>query len=275
MRKLFLTGLMVVGFAAPAFADDTATMCHLLSDQRRAGGDAAIGTSYEPGATAKGQSAMDAAYTGSADIVQIPLTADLAHRLGVPGGVETAGKVSVLAIHKDGRVMFSDQDLSAQADGICGLPPSVAALRVPAPAITSTTSTTTTTTATTAAAAPVLPPPPVVPVPGVTEPVPGAMASPTQQLQDAGVQPAPAAAYDPTASMPDAAAPTAPGMDSGAAPDPSTYMPKAGSVSTSSSEMDDGAATTYTTTTTHTDSKPEDEGVSKRDDVVWGQQGGQ
>lgn len=97
-------------------------------------------TNYKPGVDVNGKAVAPAdlpATTNFAaapgDYIDVPLTVDLAKRLNqpLPEGVKMEGVVGNLRLYKDGRITNNGQDVSAQANVMCG---NGAPASVPSPA---------------------------------------------------------------------------------------------------------------------------------------------
>lgn len=134
MRILMLTGLMLAGSALPVFAQDAnLTLCKLRSQHV-----AAPNTAYQPGVDAQGRAVAPADVSASPsavpDVVRIPMTVDLAQRLGsVPAGAEMKAATGMIEIYKDGRVSFNGQDMTEVAVVLCdGKVPAQQAATAPA-----------------------------------------------------------------------------------------------------------------------------------------------
>ena len=157
MRIFVLTGLLLVTSAMPSMAQDAnLALCKLRSQHV-----AAPGTAYQAGVDAHGRAVVPAnvAATPSMvpDVVRIPMTVDLAQRLGsVPAGAEMKAATGMIEIHKDGRVSFNGQDMTEVAVVLCdGKVPTTAAAPTAAPVQAE---------ASVAPTAPVVPKTPSVPV---------------------------------------------------------------------------------------------------------------
>jgi hypothetical protein len=151
---------------------------------------------YTPGVDVNGNAVVPAdlkAAAGANDVIKIPVTIDLAKSLtqNLPAGTEMDAAVSMIEIHKDGKVMYNGQDVTQQASAVC------ASATAPAADVTAG-----------------LPGEIDLPTPGTEEtPPPADLSAP---LTD--VAPAPAAAPEP-APAPEMAAP-APAAEPAPAPSP-------------------------------------------------------
>lgn len=120
MRLFVLATLLLTVSAVPVMAQDSnLTLCKLRSQHV-----AAPGTAYQAGVDAQGRAVppADAAKIPSMvpDVVRIPMTVDLAQRLGsVPAGSEMKAATGMIEIHKDGRVSFNGQDMTEVAVVLC------------------------------------------------------------------------------------------------------------------------------------------------------------
>jgi hypothetical protein len=87
---------------------------------------AAPDTAFQPGVDAQGNPVVPAdvgvAPMVVPDYFEVPLTADLATRLGQPSpeGVEMNATIGNLRLYKTGRVEFNGQDMTAAASILCG-----------------------------------------------------------------------------------------------------------------------------------------------------------
>lgn len=132
MRIFVLAGLLLTTSAMPSMAQDSnLALCKLRSQHV-----AAPNTAYQAGVDAQGRAVVpaDVATTASMvpDVVRIPMTVDLAQRLGsVPAGAEMKAATGMIEIHKDGRVSFNGQDMTEVAVVLCdGKAPTTAAAPV-------------------------------------------------------------------------------------------------------------------------------------------------
>lgn len=99
---------------------------------------------YKPGVDVNGNAVAPADLPSSSaqidapDYIEVPMTVDLAQRLGqqVPQGVEMKGNIGNLRLYKDGRVNFNGQDLGQQASAMCGNNVAPAAAPNSPPAVT-------------------------------------------------------------------------------------------------------------------------------------------
>ncbi len=119
MKKLILTAVLLAFSPLPAWAESDLALCKLRS-QHVASPD----TVYRPGVDVNGQAVVvadvNAAPSMAPDVVRIPMTVDLAQRLGsVPAGAEMKAAMGMIEIHKDGRVSFNGQDMTEVAVVLC------------------------------------------------------------------------------------------------------------------------------------------------------------
>jgi hypothetical protein len=127
MKKIaFMTLALATVYAAPvpAFAQDSQALCKLMA-------------TYRPGVDAQGNPVVPAdinAAVSQNDVVKIPVTVDLAKSLtqNLPAGTEMDAAVSMIEIHKDGKVLYNGQDVTGRATAICGSAPAQAADAAPA-----------------------------------------------------------------------------------------------------------------------------------------------
>ncbi len=136
MRIFVLTGLLLVTSAMPSMAQDAnLALCKLRSQHV-----AAPNTAYQAGVDAQGRAVVPADVSATPkvvpDVVRIPMTVDLAQRLGsVPAGAEMKAATGMVEIHKDGRVSFNGQDMTEVAVVLCdGKVPTTAAAPAAVPA---------------------------------------------------------------------------------------------------------------------------------------------
>lgn len=121
MKKLILNVALCLVAAAPAYAetatkDSDLALCKLRSQH--------LASAYQPGVDVKGNAVVaadvNAAPATGLDVVRIPMTVDLAQRLGsVPAGAEMKAATGMIEIYKDGRVTFNGQDMSEVAIVLC------------------------------------------------------------------------------------------------------------------------------------------------------------
>lgn len=138
MKRAFLTFGCLTILAVPAQAQDTTNaLCKILSSQT-----GIPSANYQPGVDVHGRPVVPADYNApmsvSTDVVKIPLTVDLARRLSHPltAGARMESDFGNLEIRKDGSVTYNGQDLTSQANIVCGRPqvqPSVKTPSVPRP----------------------------------------------------------------------------------------------------------------------------------------------
>lgn len=86
-------------------------------------------TNYQAGVDVNGKAVAPADLPGTTnfaaapgDYIDVPLTVDLAKRLNqpVPDGVKMEGVMGNLRLYKDGRIVSNGQDISQQANVMCG-----------------------------------------------------------------------------------------------------------------------------------------------------------
>ncbi len=130
MRRAALTLAIFIAGTLPAKAQDTTSaLCKILSKH-----ESAKGVAYEPGVDVHGKPVVPADYNNGGqsmvpDIVKIPLTVDLARRLNgpLPAGTQLETVTGNLEIRKDGIVTYNGQDMTQQANVLCGRAPSTPA----------------------------------------------------------------------------------------------------------------------------------------------------
>ncbi len=81
---------------------------------------------YQAGIDAQGNSVapadIDPVADNSPDYVEVPMTIDLAKKMGVaPVGAEMKMPVANLKLYKDGKVEYNGQDISSNAASLCGV----------------------------------------------------------------------------------------------------------------------------------------------------------
>lgn len=117
MKKIVMTGLILMGFAVPSMAQDHRTLCRVV--EAYTGADAA----FVPGVDARGRAVAPADVTTpvrmSGGVVRMPLTVDLAQRLNMPVGTELRPVLGFLEVHPDGTVLFDGQDISGNVNTVC------------------------------------------------------------------------------------------------------------------------------------------------------------
>lgn len=101
---------------------------------------------YQPGVDVNGNAVASADLNpapqiSSSSYTELPLTIDLANRLGLSRPTEANAVVGSLRVYKDGRVLFNGQDITQQATANCGAsgnvsttPPEPQTLQAPVPA---------------------------------------------------------------------------------------------------------------------------------------------
>ena len=102
MKKLALVTLSSLLVSTAAFAHDQAAVCHMLSARAAMVGDA----NAQP-------------MPGMPDVIRVPVSMDMAKQLsaGWPAGTPADG--TTLEVHRDGKVMFSGQDVTAGTTTLC------------------------------------------------------------------------------------------------------------------------------------------------------------
>lgn len=119
MKKVILTAILLT-ISVPAYAQNDLALCRLMAQN-----SGVKGAAYQPGVDVNGNAVAPADVSAVPsivpDVIRIPLTVDLAQRLGkVPAGTELKTDMGMVEIHKDGRVVFNGEDWSNQAAVICG-----------------------------------------------------------------------------------------------------------------------------------------------------------
>lgn len=120
MKKLILTTLVLLAAPFPAFAQNDLALCKL-----RAQHVSDTNVAYQPGVDVRGNPVVPADVGAAPSIVpdniRIPMTVDLAKRLGtVPKGAELNADMGFVEIRRDGQVTFNGQDLTSQTNIACG-----------------------------------------------------------------------------------------------------------------------------------------------------------
>lgn len=121
MIRLIALILSLIVLPIPAVAQNDLSLCKLRA-QHMARSDVA----YQPGIDIHGKPVVPADVNAVApallpDVVKIPVSIDLAQRLGhVPAGVELKTEVGMIEVHRDGRVTYDGYDLTQQTNAVCG-----------------------------------------------------------------------------------------------------------------------------------------------------------
>jgi hypothetical protein len=102
MKKLALVTLSSLLVSTAAFAQDQAAVCHMLSARAAMVGD----VNAQP-------------MPGMPDVIRVPVTADMAKQLSANWPAGTPANGATLEVHKDGKVMFSGQDVTAATTTLC------------------------------------------------------------------------------------------------------------------------------------------------------------
>ena len=122
MKTAALTITVLSCMTASAFAQDASALCKLMRTE-----SAVPGAAYQSGVDVNGHPVVPADLNATPsmmpDVVKIPLTIDLAKRLNTapPAGTEMESKMGDVEIRKDGSVSFNGQDLTPQAQTLCGM----------------------------------------------------------------------------------------------------------------------------------------------------------
>ena len=119
MRYFTAVLLALVFINSPAQADEIETLCKNAFDQ-----SPALGVAYVPDVDVHGNPVVPADLYERPklipDVILIPLTVDLAQRLGtLPQGTEMRSQLGTLQIYDGGKVVLNGQDLSLQAQALC------------------------------------------------------------------------------------------------------------------------------------------------------------
>lgn len=111
-------------FAALLFSDlamaQTLPECRMLTEHRPE-----ADVAFKPGEDAKGKKVVpadiNASPIGQEDPIVIPLTVDLAQRLGNQGvtGLQLETTTGFLEVSKNGRVTYNGQDITSQTYAVC------------------------------------------------------------------------------------------------------------------------------------------------------------
>ncbi len=121
--RTVLMALALGVLAFPAYAESGA-LCEFLPVKEHF-----MGADYVPGVDVNGKPVVPADVKAQADsyvdIIKIPITIDLAQQLTqtLPQGTEMNAQVAMVEIHKDSKVIYNGQDVSARAYEICGKTP--------------------------------------------------------------------------------------------------------------------------------------------------------
>ena len=125
MKKFILfTALLTLPITAQA-ADNQA-LCTFLPVQEHF-----TGANYVPGVDVNGKPVVSAdikAQAGnSVDVIKVPVDIDIVQNLGlgtvIPEGTEMMANFGMIEVHKDSRVVYNGEDISAQAYEYCGKEP--------------------------------------------------------------------------------------------------------------------------------------------------------
>lgn len=147
MTKYILAALLLTIPVFPALAQNDMAQNNLALCKLLAQHTASPGAAYQPGVDVHGKPVVpadvNAAPSMVPDVIRIPMTVDLAQRLGtVPTGMELKANTGMVEIHKDGKVIFNGQDMTTQSVAVCdnhvpvepSLPPqTLGQLTIPAP----------------------------------------------------------------------------------------------------------------------------------------------
>ncbi|QQG35324.1 MAG: hypothetical protein HYS17_07140 [Micavibrio aeruginosavorus] len=120
-RLIFLIlATTVLSLPLPVSAQNDLALCRLRA-QHMARTDAA----YQPGVDVHGKPVVPADVSAVPamipDVVKIPISIDLAQRLGqVPAGAELKTETGMVEVHRDGRVTYNGVDLTQQTNAVCG-----------------------------------------------------------------------------------------------------------------------------------------------------------
>lgn len=115
---------LALALAFPAYAQETSidAVCRLLPEYKPS-----ADVDYKPGVDVHGKPVvsadLNAAPPATFDVIKLPVTVDLAQRLGaVPpaAGLELKPQVAFMLIHKDGRVEYNGRNVSSQVATACG-----------------------------------------------------------------------------------------------------------------------------------------------------------
>lgn len=117
--KIVALVFLVFLMPAPAQADEIEVLCMNAFNQKPA-----VGVEYVPDVDVYGNPVVPADLYGrqklTPDVVLIPLTIDLAQRLGdLPEGTELKSQIGMLEVYQDGKVFLNGQNLSQQALALC------------------------------------------------------------------------------------------------------------------------------------------------------------
>ncbi len=120
IRTAFIFLILII-FPYTSYAQGPETFCHLLPDH-----EPDQGAAYKPGVDVHGNPVAPADLNAPPlivpDVVRIPLNVDLAQGLSqpLPDGTELNTHMGMLEIYRNGSVVFNGQDLTRQANILCG-----------------------------------------------------------------------------------------------------------------------------------------------------------
>lgn len=149
MKYLILALGVIVSFANTAMAADatdgksSAIAVERIMCERTMIHTPSADTNYKPGVDVNGDPVapadLNATPIASVDTTytEVPLTVDLANKLNLSRPAEMNALVGRLKLYKDGRVFFNGQDITNQANVVCGRELSSGQTVQPAPPVIS------------------------------------------------------------------------------------------------------------------------------------------
>ncbi len=123
MLKTLLIYLIFSLISFPVLADDESPVAELCRTAQKHKADDDV--AYKPGVDVSGNPVIPADLNAQPapipENIAIPLTVNLAERfhIAIPEGMELKPDVGMIYVYRDGRVIYNDQDLTAQTAVIC------------------------------------------------------------------------------------------------------------------------------------------------------------
>lgn len=137
MKKIAFMTVALSLLSGPALAQNQAALCKLWFTHK----NVAKSATYQPGVDVHGRPVVPAdggmaAPIGMTDNIRIPVTVDLAQKLGaaVPAGTNLEAVAGVVNISAAGQVSFNGQDLTPATYALCTGQPAPAGMTAAAPA---------------------------------------------------------------------------------------------------------------------------------------------
>lgn len=120
MRFLLFVSLFLLS-PFEVYANEVGNFCALSQVSHRPDAD----VNYVPGVDVRGKAVAPADLNDHSsmvpDVIKIPVTLDLAERLGggLPAGTLMESEIAMIEIHGDGRVLMNGHDISTASDALC------------------------------------------------------------------------------------------------------------------------------------------------------------